>query len=153
MSIADEAAELSVAMLLALVKPAEIVAWADDWILRQAEPSDALLDLCIMNTAHPQDLIGSLDSIAGSYRVIDKLPLAVRRAPKLLEEEGIPFGRTLAKAMYGIYVAEGYDVPDELSAMSWFDDAFDLARGGYAGTEEEVLAELKKFVASAADAR
>ena len=148
-SMVTEAAELSVATRLALVTAAEVVSWADRWILMEDEPCEPLLDLCTMENAHPQDVIRVLDSLAGHYRVVDQIPRALRRAPELLEA-GIPFGRTLAKAMFQLYVDEGYDVPEELGQMSWFDDAFDLAREGLTGTEEEVLCELRAFVASVA---
>lgn len=152
MSLEVEAAELCVALQLGLVSSGQVVDWADNWILQEEVPKEPLLDVALMLNSHPQDILGELRTLAGAFDTLEIIPKALRRAKKVLSEQP-ELGRTLARGLYQIYVDEQYDVPEHLSAMSWFDDAFDLARSGIGNSEAEVLAELRAFTGRVADAR
>jgi len=139
-----EAAHLRVALQFGLVTVADVVSWSDSKVQESDWPAPAFLELSSMWKAHPLDVLHVLRSMSEDVPAIQVLPAVLGLAhDRLLTEPA--YGRRLAWALYLLYVECGCVVPEELSDIGWFDDAFDLAADGSCGSVEGVQELLLQF--------
>jgi hypothetical protein len=142
--IPKEAAYCREALRLGAASVADVVSWSDLVIAESPMPDIAFIQLSSMGKASPLDVLHVLQALSETVSALEALPevLALAHA-KLAADPG--YARVLARALYGIYVSCGYEVPEELRDIGWFDDAFDLAEQGTYGTADGVREELLRF--------
>jgi hypothetical protein len=138
------AAKLRIGLKLGLVTIRDVVKWCDSQIASRDQPEEALLDLALMNDAHPQDVFGKLLELSESVSAVEALPgVLADGVEQLRSNPGL--GPVVARGLYQIYVDADYEVPSELLPIGRFDDEYDLAKQGSYGTEEQVFEALLTF--------
>ena len=146
----DEAGDLRVGYQLGLVSRHEVIAWADDVIASAAEPPYEVIELALMSSAHPQDILSKLRELSPAVTTVSVLPRVLGNLAYRLRDNPA-LGRGVARALWVVYVESGYDVPPELNSICCFDEDYALAEEGGYGTEAQVFHELLTFAESFKD--
>ena len=137
----EKAAQLRLSLQLGVTTVSDIVKWADSQIVSLDQPEIPMLDLSLMEDAHPIDVMDKLGELADPITPLDVVATVLADAhTALLEDSG--FGRSLAKGLYHFWVESGY--PTELNECVAFDDEYALADQGI-GTAEGALKRLLDF--------
>jgi hypothetical protein len=132
-----------------VVSGADVVRWADSQIVALDSPSDALIDLSTTPTSQIADQLSHLRTLASgsdfwaAFRsLLGALHDCLTSHPQRAEDVASELYRTVVWSEHG-------DVPEDLTFIYHFDDAFSLAREGTYGDPEAVLhdflSELEKF--------
>lgn len=142
-----EVAYLNDALDLHVLEVSDIVRWADQEIINQANPSYELIELALMGQSSRFDTANQLLRVAtptmGRAEVMPYVLAAAHE--KLLDDPG--FGKILAEGMYRFWIKAHCNFPDALSLCGYFDDAYSLAESGTFGTIEQIDRELLEFTA------
>ena len=148
--LGGQAADLRVGYQLGLVTRKEVIEWADGVIAGEDDPPYDVIELALMSKAHPEDILGRLHALSPGASTVSVLPRVLGKLSHRLRENPA-LGSTVARALWGIYVESGYDVPSALNPICCFDDGYALAVDGVYGSEEEVFRDLLAFVESFSD--
>lgn len=141
------AARWRLRLRLGACRPEEVIAWADSQILALADPPIELIELAALVDAPALHVYTALEPLAQGVDVADVLPRVLAECHLvLLDDPG--FGPHLARNLYALYVDLDYAPPSGMEDMGWFDDAYSLARAGYAEDERDVYDVLLAFTAS-----
>lgn len=146
-----DAEALRLGLIVGLVHPNQVVAWADGIIMaNRAVEAPVVLDLTLAADRPLAELVSFLGEVPGT---VDAAAVGRRVAKQL--REGLAVGTLdvieVARAMYRL-LREGYAPDREFENMAYSaDDEVDLALEGTYGTLEDVRTELTQFLDRYAD--
>lgn len=141
----ETAALFRLGLLYGYLDVPEVVAWADVEIEAQARPHPALIEVATGAAGGPLMLAEALRPLAEQCRdeqIVGRLLGLMHRA--LARDPNV--ASRIARTLYSMALSD-VDVGEEAErSMLYFDDALDLARGGYFGSEAEVIEEMLRFL-------
>jgi len=139
-----EAAVYRLRLRLGLVDLSEIVEWADYQISHSNLVSESILAIATLAKSERNKALSLLNELSSSVSDLAVLPKVLGDSAKQIRERP-GLSPNLAKEMYQISVENKYEIPNDLSLIEWFDDAYSLAISAEHGTTNEVHQRLVGF--------
>lgn len=125
-TVEQDAARLAFLFDLGIVSAGEVIAWADDAIIRTAKPKHELIELSL---SAPSDVSKALRLLSVEIDVWTGVSAALPFVLEVLEEKP-EVSRAVAREFYHLAVSQNYTVPKHYSFFLRADDDFDLAESG-----------------------
>ena len=123
----------------------DVESWVNAEIAKTEAPSDELVELAYSRNESIQNIysmLSGMENESKDYEVIRHLLSQVKEEQLL----NIEFCRRLAKCLYGVWVDNDYEAPEDLNLIGFLDDEYSLASQGMYGTLEDWHSEFKNFI-------
>ena len=141
-----EAEGLRIALMAGLVRPAEVVEWADRIIEREDNPDAAVIEVALAAHRSINEIAGLLEEIPGEADRTMALRTLLRGL--LIALEGNPLSaEPIAQKLYRLARTGEWPEEEFGSEAFWLDDTFELIREGtYRGSFEDAVKDLRDYL-------